>query len=375
MNEADMHVQELKKQGRRILALFDESIIEKPESEKSEGLGPVVSSKAKRRDRSKRGLVFNFPPRKAITVVGMQWTGIVIAGMEGTIRVALMSWWTTKGAYETSLRQKQEEMLRKCVRQWGDLLLYVFDRGYGTGPWLRVLEGLRVRFVIRWKQGVMFIDPQGAMKKVWEIGRGKRYRAHKLIRDRTTGQKVCCDLWWTPIRHTEYGSQLYLVKARVKGHMWYLITKEPVRTEEQAWEIFFAYRRRWQIETSFRYGKSELAMESPRTKLLENRLKLLGIVTLIYAFLLFLLNPATEELRNALLYLKCHRTGKWQEGVMTPLYRLRWALSRLWDDFRPLLGIFSPPDLETIRALASFQCSKGSPKIRDDSLLRKWTNI
>jgi IS4 transposase len=44
----------------------------------------------------------------------------------------------------------------------------------------------------------------------------------------------------------------------------YIVTNVRVKTEEQAWELVFAYRRRWQIELAFRYNKSELAMESPR---------------------------------------------------------------------------------------------------------------
>jgi IS4 transposase len=64
--------------------------------------------------------------------------------------------------------------------------------------------------------------------------------------------------------HEQYTYQLYLVKARVKKKVWYLVTNEKVQTAEQAWEIVFAYRRRWQIELSFRYGKSELALECPR---------------------------------------------------------------------------------------------------------------
>ena len=109
--------------------------------------------------------------------------------------------------------------------------------------------------------------------------------AHKQIRDTTSGLKIACDLWWTPVRHPKYTDQLYLIKARTQGHVCYLITNERVKTEEQAWEIFFTYKRRWQIETSFRYGKCELAMESPRLWSFENRLKLLGIVLLVYAFL------------------------------------------------------------------------------------------
>jgi hypothetical protein len=176
-----------------------------------------------------------------------------------------------------------------------------------------------------------------------------------------------CDLWWAPVRHPKYPQQLYLVKARLKGNVCYLITNERVQSEEQAWEIFFAYKRRWQIETSFRYGKCELAMESPRLWSMENRLKLLGIVLLVYAFLLFLLEEGHTDRVQALLRLKCHRTGKRCQAALVPLYRLRWALSRLWDDCRPILGSVLPPNLETLQALALLRCQKGSSKMRDDS--------
>jgi len=155
LKEADTEVKRLKEQGKRILCIWDGSVIEKPESHKIEGLCPVVSSKAKRLNRSSKGLVFNFPPRKPVTVAGMQWTGALIAGMEGMIHVALMSWWSTKGADATKLRTQEEALLRTCVRQWGDILLHIFDCGYASGPWIQVLQVLKVRFVIRWKKGII----------------------------------------------------------------------------------------------------------------------------------------------------------------------------------------------------------------------------
>jgi hypothetical protein len=236
--EAEKEVKALREQGKRILCIWDGSVLEKPESEEAEGLCPVVSSKAKRRNRSKKGKVFNFPPRKAITVTGMQWTGVLIAGIEGRVKVACMRWWTTKGSYATSLRTQEEEMLRQCVRQWGNSMLHIFDRGYVSAPWLHILEALHVKFVIRWKKGLYMVDAQGVEKKLWKIGYGKRYLAHKLIRDMHTGQKMSCDLWWAPVRHAECVHQMYVVKARVKKQIWYLLTNELVKTEEQAWEIF-----------------------------------------------------------------------------------------------------------------------------------------
>lgn len=347
LDEADKEVKRLKEQGKRILCIWDGSVLEKPESSKIEGLCPVVSSKAKRLQRSRKGLVFNFPPKKPMTVTGMQWTGALIMGMEGMIKVAFMSWWTTKGDDAIKMREKEEELLRKCVRQWGDILLFIFDRGYVSGPWIQLLQTLKVKFVIRWKKGLFFLNANGEEKKLWQIGQGKKYLSHKQIYDIATGGKMPCDIWWAPVWHAAYTYQLYVVKVRVKKKIWYLITNESIKKEDQAWEIVFAYRRRWQIETSFRYGKSELAMESPRLWSFENRLKLLGIVTLVYSFLLHLFEPIYKDLVTSILRLKCHRTGKRCREAIVPLYRLRWAISRLWDDYHPALGSLFPSHLET----------------------------
>lgn len=356
LEEADKEVKGLKNLDKRILCIWDGSVIEKPESSELEGLGPVISSKAKRLSRSRRGLVFNMPAARPIMVTGMQWTGVLIAGMEGIVKVAAMSWWTTKGDYAIKQREKEEEMLRKIVRKWGDILIHVFDRGYASGPWLQLLQSLNVKFVIRWKKGHIFFDNKGNEKKLWEIGFGKKYIGHKLIQDILTGQKMQCDVWWEKVRHPIYTHQLYLIKFRVKNEVSYIITNEQVKTESQAWDIVFTYKRRWQIEMSFRYGKCELAMESPRVWAFENRLKLLGIVTIVYAFLLDLLGPLYKEIVQSVLRLRCHRTGKRCRDAIAPLYRLRWAISRLWGDYHPALGRLFPPNLQTIRALAALTC-------------------
>ena len=209
--------------------------------------------------------------------------------------------------------------------------------------------------MIRWKKGHYFLDAKGNKKKLWQVGQGKRYIEHKVIFDLQTGVKLPCDIWWAPVWHPSYAYQLYVIKVRVRKKVWYLVTNERVVTAEQAWEIVFTYRRRWQIETSFRYEKSELALESPRIWAFENRLKLLGIVTLVYAFLLHLLDPVYRMLRESVLRLKCHRTGKRCKTILAPLYRLRWAMSRLWDDARPLLKSLFPPPQEALRAFTALR--------------------
>ena len=355
LNEAQKEVEKLKEQGKRILCIWDGSILEKPESQKLEGICPVLSSKAKRLSRSRKGLLFNKPAGIPIRVMGMQWTAALITGLEGIPKIALMSWWTTKGDYGVKLREQEEALVRICVRKWGSLLTHVFDRGYASGPWIEMLGELRVKFVIRWVKKHKFFDSKGNEKKLWEIARGKKYRAHKQIFDTATGEKMPCDLWWGQVWHARYAEPLYVLKIRMRKDIGYLITNEPIKNEIQAWDIFFTYKRRWQIETSFRYGKCELAMESPRLWFFENRLKLLSIVTIVYSFLLYLLSPLFKDLVEMTLRLKCHRTGKRCREVLAPLYRFRWAISRLWSDHRPALGSLFPPNVETLRVLASLR--------------------
>jgi hypothetical protein len=363
--KADEEVRQLQVQGKRILCLWDGSVVEKAESEKLEGLCPVLSSKAKRRQRTKRGMVFNWPAPRPVRVMGMQWTAALIVGMQGLPHLAVSRWWSTKGVFASRLRDTEEEALRLCIRKWGSLLVHVFDRGYASGSWLQVLAKYRARFVIRWIKNHIFLTLAGTEKKLWQIGQGKRYLAHKEIRDPANGEKMPCDLWWTAVRHPHSQELLYVVKARVKQGVMYLITNDPVKTEAQAWDVFFTYRRRWQIETSFRYAKCELALECPRLWSLEARLKLLGMVMLVYLFLLSLLDPIHHDLVEALLRFKCHRTGKRCQQSQVPLYRLRWALSRLWNDYRPRLTCFLPPSPDPlsvcslIRDLERFQKNWG----------------
>jgi len=74
-------------------------------------------SKAKRLNRFRKGLVFNIPAARPIMVTGMQWTSALIAGMERIPKLAVMSWWTTKGDYTIKLREQEEMLLRKCIKK------------------------------------------------------------------------------------------------------------------------------------------------------------------------------------------------------------------------------------------------------------------
>lgn len=235
-------------------------------------------------------------------------------------------------------RELETSLLDACTAAWGDRLLHVFDRGFAGSPWIGLCLERSLRWRIRWPKDYKLRDREGNKRKVWQITRGKRSWAQRQVWDGRRKQWFQAGVLAVPVRHPLYEQDLWLVVSRPgKGQPpWYLLTTEAISNEQDAWNIVFAYARRWQIEMTFRFGKSELGCQSPRLWQWETRLKLLLMVSLVYAFLLTLLEEQTQRLRLWLLRYWCHRTGKRCRQAATPLYRLRWAISRLWLTYVPL---------------------------------------
>jgi len=313
------------------LVIWDESVLEKPESQHSDGLCAVRSSKAHRLRRIRPGF-FNPPTGRPICVAGLHWLGLLIGGAEGPPSLAHLSWWTTRGLRATNRRTVEAALLQRCCASWGRSVCHLFDRGFAGSPWLTRLLDANLRFVLRWPKGYKLLDQWADERKAWQIARGKRSWSVRAIRDTRSRELRPVGVVACSVTHPHHARPLWLVVARPgKGREpWYLLTSEPIRTADAAWEIVFAYARRWQIELTWRYTKSELAFESPRLWTWERREKLLLLATLAYAFLLSLLVTTLADLRATALRLGCHRTGNRSRETPTPLYRLRAALSRLW---------------------------------------------
>jgi hypothetical protein len=331
---ASEKVKQLRAQNEEAYGIWDESVLEKPESLQTEGLCAVRSTKAVRLKRIKPGY-FNPPTGRPIFVPGFNWLQVLVTGLKGAPVLAHLCWWTTRGEKASQKRVEEGKILRKVAKLWGRQVIHVWDRGFAGSPWTTLALDHRLRFILRWNKNYHLIGPDGRKHEVWKISRGKRSWEYRMIWDARRRCLRKTGVIALPIHLPEDDRQLFLVVSR-PGYgrkPWYLITSEPIYTAEQAWQVIFAYARRWQIETSLRFTKSELAFESPRLQAWEARLKFLLIASLAYAFLLSLL-PNTDLLFN-LLSRFCHRTGKWSRDISAPLYRLRLALSRLWLLFRP----------------------------------------
>jgi hypothetical protein len=334
--QAQARVQALAAAGADVLIVWDGSVWEKPESQASADWCPVRSAKARRLARRRKG--FSLPPSgPPILVPGLHWDGMVVVGMDGAPTLAHMEWWTTRGEHASTQRAVDQALLTESATAWGAPVRHIWDRGYAGSPWLQAAVAARVRFVVRWKKGTKLLDDWGQARKAWEIARGKRSQDYRMLRDPRSKELIKVGIVVIPVTLVDHAQPLWLVVARLGNgrEPWYLLTNEPIRSLADAWAVVLAYTRRWQIELVWRYSKSELAFESPRVWDWDVRLKLLLVATLAYAFLLHLLDPSFDALRALLLRNWCHRTGKRYRAVAAPLYRLRSALSRLWQTAPP----------------------------------------
>lgn len=340
--QAQLYCQQL--QGMKnelLLLLWDESVQEKPESLKSEGLCAVRSSKGKRLIRIKPGY-YKPPTKEAIHVPGLRWVGLLLCGLKQQPQLARFRWWSSRGAHLTSLAEVRFDLLKWARELFGKTVLHVFDRGYASKTWLGLLLAQKDRFLLRWPSAYQLVDKKGVKKRASRFSVGRRATSSQFVWDMVRKRQVKRSLLWQRCWHEDYaGKALTLIICRPgrKGRQpWYLLTNEEVKHDGQAWKLVHAYARRWQIEQSFRFTKSELGMESCRLWFWENKLKLLQTVALVYAFLLTLLDQKLQVYIQSLLRQGCHRTGKRCRTTPTPLYRMRLALANLFN--QPNLSLF-----------------------------------
>lgn len=321
-----------RQKGRRPLLMYDDSVVEKPESFAAEGLGAVRSSKSKRLTKIKPG--YYVPPVKGtVHVPGFQWIGVVLSALGVAPQLVAMEWWTTRGDHASDGKTERESLFRNLCARFFDAV-HVFDRGFAGAPWLHTLFDCRAEFILRWNSTYFLSNEKGEKKKAWQIAMGKKAMGGKLIWDARRKKRRYLQILYLPVRHPEFPEKpLTLVVSKPGKGMkpWYLLTNMAIEKLQNAWFVVHAYARRWDIEFAFRFCKSELALESPRLWFWDNRLKFMQLVALTFAFLLALLHSTPNAIRNVLLNCWCKRTGEGYRRAAVPLYRIRLALAHLWN--------------------------------------------
>jgi len=331
---SQQRVEQLKAQGKRPLALWDDSCVEKPESWFSQGLCSVWSSKGKRLTKIKRG--FYKPPASRICVPGFNWTAVLISALGEVPSVCLMSWWTNQGKFKEEGSNIIYRMLKQIHQNLGRAVLHVLDRGYANTNMIAWFLKFEQDWLIRWKTTHLLFNEQEQLKPTHLLARSYKARQSRLMWDKERKKQKRVAIAWAAVKHPDYPEyQLSMIIIRNKNQTSkpiYLLTSLLIDSPKLAWQIAFSYLHRWNIEQAFRFGKSELAMESPRLWFWQNRLKLMAIVALVYDFLLRLIrnwNPAAKLLMRRW----AHRTGNRYRKASIPVYRLRLAISNCLGDY------------------------------------------
>ena len=175
-HRADHSLDQVEERGERAKALWDESVLEKPESIALEGLSPVRSSKAARLKRIKPGF-YNPPGGPPVFVPGLEWLTVMVAGMQGP---PALRWWTSRGKLASDRGTNISSPLAQSADKWGRRVLHVWDRGFVGAPWLKEVPKHRVRFLTRWPSGYYLTDAKGS-RNAWRITRGKRSMDHVTV--------------------------------------------------------------------------------------------------------------------------------------------------------------------------------------------------
>jgi hypothetical protein len=337
-SQAEQRHQQLQADGQTPFVLWDGSVWEKPETLKQDDFCAVRSAKAKRLCRIRKGF-YNPPSGRPICVPGLEWFALLLTAPHSHATLICMNWWTKRGPKATSKMEHHLAALAQVARRWGRSVIHIFDREYASEPWLNHLFEHDCRFIVRWKKGQKLLDSWGEERKAWEIVRGKRSWENKLLKA-AKGKEIKLGVYACPVNHPDHPQNLWLVVARNTGvsEPWYLLTTEDAHTPELAWQVIYGYAKRWQIESFWRYHKSALAIESPRVWSWDRREKLLLMVSLVYAFLLSLLDTLRLECSQRLLDLWAKRTGRRNRECTFPLYRLRDAIARLFTAALPPPG-------------------------------------
>lgn len=277
---------------------------------------------------------------------GFEWESLLLVGKSAVPQVIAMKWWSREKGGSFQQRQQHQSLLSQAALRSLRKVRHVFDRGYGTGPWLWRLWMSQVRFVVRLsRKATNSSMPRGRSAKPGRLrvanGLGEKpdccgtrtsasiaAPACSLCRFATLSMTASCGWWWCD-------------KAR-GANRGICSPMNPSRRQSKPGRWPVPNVRRWKIEESFRFQKTELQIESLRLQDWESRRKMLLLVTLAYRFLLSLLVCSLSLARSHLLAQWCQRADWRLWTAKVPLYRLRWALSRLWQTHPPRVSSCRP---------------------------------
>ena len=177
----------------------------------------------------------------------------------------------------------------------GQKLRFICDRGFDDEKTFAFVTSLEEEFVIRLCHNRTLLVERGAarverlLKEVAsEITRSIRFDA--WFKRGGRWRKCLVTLGFAQVWLPDHEHPYYLLVTHVHGigQEWMLLTNVPIINSEQAREIWFNYRRRWRVETTFRFLQRD-GLRWEDFKVLDFE-AIRRLITLVLIAALFLLN-------------------------------------------------------------------------------------
>jgi hypothetical protein len=181
-----------------------------------------------------------------------------------------------------------------CKLLAGHKLRFICDRGFDDEKTFAFVVNLRQQFVIRLYHNRTLLVPRGTARVqrsleevVRQVTQPVRFDAWFKRRGRWC--KCLVTLGYAQVWLPDHEHPYYLLVSHVHGigQQWMLLTNVPITNAEQAREIWLNYRRRWRIETTFRFLQKEgLRWDDFKVQDLEAIRRLIAMVLIAALFLL-----------------------------------------------------------------------------------------
>lgn len=266
-----------------VLVMLDFSNLEKPYGYRFEALSTLKASGLRVGPRCRHGKV---PGHNQLVglAVGAKSVGLVFSKTISYVAGGFVS--LNRDVFR-AIRYAQRLLV-------GHKLRFICDQGFDDEKTFAFIASLRQQFVIRLYHNRTLLVPRGIAKIEWsleevvrQITRPVRFDAWFKRRGRSHKSLVTLghvQIWLPDHEHPYY---LLVSHAHGIGQQWMLLTNVPIPNAEQAREIWFNYRRRWRIETTFRFLQKEgLRWEDFKVLDFEAIRRLIALVLIAALFLL-----------------------------------------------------------------------------------------
>jgi hypothetical protein len=267
-----------------VLVILDFTNLEKPYGYRFEGLSTLKASGLRVGPRCRHGKVPGYNQLVGLAV-GAKTVGLVFSK---TISYVASGFVSLNRDVFRAIRYSHKVLT-------GHMLRFVCDRGFDDEKIFALVVSICQQFVIRLYHNRTLLVRRGAAqveRSLEDIARQitQPLRFDTWLKRGGRWHKCLVTLGYVRVWLPNHEHSYYLLVSHIHGtgQEWMLLTNVPISNAEQAQEIWFNYRRRWRIETTFRFLQKE-GLRWDDFKVLDFE-AIRRLITVVLIAALFLLN-------------------------------------------------------------------------------------